>query len=57
MPSKIKIKDYEHFKKLVQNKEIKKKWSAAKICSKFDVGLLQILAWMSRYSTEKELTK
>jgi len=54
---KTKIRNYDHFVKLMEEKQIKKKWSAAKICSKFDVGLLQLLAWMARYSTYKEMTK
>jgi hypothetical protein len=56
------IRDYDHFKKLADDgafmKKSGKEWkSAAKIASKWDVGWLQLLAWMSRYSTEKELAK
>lgn len=57
MAKKMKIGSYPEFKKLREEKVIKKKWSAAKIAEKFDVGWLQLLAWMSRYNTEKELEK
>lgn len=55
--AKTKIRDYEHYRKLMKEKTIKKKWSAAKISQEFDVGLLQLLAWMARYQTERERKK
>jgi hypothetical protein len=54
---KTTIRNYEHYKKLRKSKAIKKKWSAARIAQEFDVGWLQLLAWMSRYQTEKEHKK
>lgn len=57
MARKVKIKDYEHFKKLRQDKVIKKKMSAAEIAQKYDIGWLQLLAWMARYQTERDAAK
>jgi hypothetical protein len=53
----VKIRDYEHYKRLKKEKAIKKKWSAARIAQEFDVGWTQLLAWMARYETEREARK
>lgn len=51
------IRNYDHFKKLRQSKEIKKKHTVVKVKQNYDIGTLQLLAWAARYETEKEAGK
>lgn len=57
MTKKVTIRNYDHFKKLRQSKEIKKKHTVVKVKQNYDIGTLQLLAWAARYETEKEAGK
>jgi|tagenome__1003787_1003787.scaffolds.fasta_scaffold20275556_2 hypothetical protein len=54
---KTTIRNYDHYKKLRKSKAIKGKWSNARVKQKYDIGLLQLMAWEARYQTEKEHKK
>lgn len=51
------IRDYEHYKKLRDDKVIKKKMIDESIERKYDIGYLQVYAWEARYKNEKRTAK
>lgn len=56
--SKKEIRNYDHFRKMVDDGEMNNRrggsLTAIQIDQRYDVGWLQLLAWMARYSKEHE---
>lgn len=58
MTDKKEIRNYNHFRKMVDEGDLKNRrgggLTAMQINQRYDVGWLQLLAWMARYSKEHE---
>lgn len=58
MPDKKEIKNYNHFKQMVDDGELTNRrgggLTAMQISQRYDIGWLQLLAWMARYGKEHE---